>query len=356
MKISILFVILTCILALVICLHEIGIINNNAQSRIQSTGLQHKLLFLRGADAIRGIVQTPIIYSVNSDGSALTSITSHLKVLGDEVKVSPDGRKIAFESPSKDNNWQICVMNSDGSNQIMLTDSGHNDHSAWSANGSRIAFTSTRGGNLDQIFSMNVDGTNQTRLTDTQEQYSNPIWSPRDDKIAYIASTNNGWQICVMNSDGSSKNRFNSLGWTDELAWSPDGLKIAFTSKSGGIKQIYVINVDGTHITKLTSTEGGNYLPAWSPSGNRIAFISESDIGNPQIYIMNSNGSNQTKLTGVSGYRNYYPAWSPDGRKIAFTLWGVYPGIYLINNDGTDSYRLTNNQNDMCPIWLPSTK
>ena len=37
-------------------------------------------------------------------------------------------------------------------------------------------------------------------------------------------------------------------------------------------------------------------LGAGHPDGKRIAFVSDRD-GNPEIYIMNSDGSNQIRLT-----------------------------------------------------------
>ena len=49
---------------------------------------------------------------------------------------SPDGRRIAFES-----NWQLWVMNADGSGQRRLTRNGaRNFASVWSPDGRRFAF------------------------------------------------------------------------------------------------------------------------------------------------------------------------------------------------------------------------
>ncbi len=85
----------------------------------------------------------------------------------------------------------------------------------------------------------------------------------------------------------------------------------------------------------------------------RIAFVSLRD-GVHEIYVMNSDGSNQTRLTNNTEV-DYGPAWSPDGAKIAF--WSNRDGnseIYVMNSDGTSQMRLTNNLfGDQKPAWSP---
>jgi hypothetical protein len=72
--------------------------------------------------------------------------------------------KIAFRS-YRDGNYEIYVMNADGSNVTNLTNHAAHDASpAWSPDGSRIAFHSYRDGNYD-IYVMNADGSKVTRLT-----------------------------------------------------------------------------------------------------------------------------------------------------------------------------------------------
>ena len=57
-------------------------------------------------------------------------------------------------------------MNSDGSNQVRLTDDPEADSGAdWSPDGTRIAFTSERDGNRE-IYVMDADGSNLIRVTD----------------------------------------------------------------------------------------------------------------------------------------------------------------------------------------------
>ena len=47
--------------------------------------------------------------------------------------------------------------------------------------------------------------------------------------------------------------------------WSPDGSRIAFAGASEEGFDLYVMNADGSDITKLTDLPGDEITPAWSP-------------------------------------------------------------------------------------------
>ena len=53
----------------------------------------------------------------------------------------------------------------------------------------------------------------------------------------------------------------------------------------------------------------------------RIAFVSERD-GNMEIYVMDNDGGNPRRLTN-NPLDEWYPSWSPDGKRIAFTTSGA---------------------------------
>ncbi len=94
--------------------------------------------------------------------------------------------------------------------------------------------------------------------------------------------------------------------------------------------------------------------PAWSPDGKKIVFDSNRDGGNPEIYIMNADGSNQTRLTDNPSV-DVMPIWSPDGKKIVFVTNRDGNGeIYIMNADGSNQTRLTDNPRaDGNPRWSP---
>ena len=72
--------------------------------------------------------------------------------------------KIAFNS-DRDGNYEVYVMNADGSGQANLTNNAAADFQpSWSPDGTQIAFASTRDGNYE-VYVMNADGSGQANLT-----------------------------------------------------------------------------------------------------------------------------------------------------------------------------------------------
>src|SRR5207248_1745461 len=76
------------------------------------------------------------------------------------------------------------------------------------------------------------------------------------------------------------------------------------------------------------------------------------------IYLMNPDGSEQTRLTNNKGANDQNPTWSPDGRRVAFLSRPLpnYSGdIYVINADGSGQTRVTATPTtvELNPAWSP---
>jgi Tol biopolymer transport system component len=132
---------------------------------------------------------------------------------------------------------------------------------------------------------------------------------------------------------------------------SNGGRRVGIESTSGN-SDIWVTNMDGSSaLIQLTETISNDYSPVWSPDGLRIAFVSERD-NNPEIYVMNADGTEQTRLTN-NAVIDAFPAWSPDGKYIAFmSKRDGNPQIYTMSSNGILQMRVTNdNADDTSPAW-----
>ena len=195
---------------------------------------------------------------------------------------------------------------------------------SYAAPPAKIAFSSMRDGNYE-IYVMDSDGGNEVRLTDDPAWDSQPAWSPDGTRIVFYR----GHHIYVMDSDGQNLMELTGpLGGTDP-AWSPDGQWIAFDSYRNRVYQIFVVKTDGSGLTKrLTRRRPHNWKPAWSPDGDTIAYSLWEWGISMTINIMTPEGTHLKQLTEDDGtYRSDADWFAPVGRSVSpaanfVTIWG----------------------------------
>jgi Tol biopolymer transport system component len=155
-------------------------------------------------------------------------------------------------------------MNADGSNRTPLTNAGFYEDPVWSPDGTKITFYSYRYDNFD-VYVMNANGSNQVRLTNHPAFDAGADWSPDGTRLVFQSERDGNTEIYVMNADGSNQARLTTNTVFDAgPAWSPDGTKMVFQRIQEGNADIYVMDADGSHQIRLTNS-GNNFGPAWQP-------------------------------------------------------------------------------------------
>jgi Tol biopolymer transport system component len=204
------------------------------------------------------------IVAVGVDGGGLRRIT--FNQFWDVYPAwSPDDRQIAFLS-WRDADFDIYVMNADGTGLRMLFDSGSHDADVhWK--GDRIVFTSGC-----RIWSMSGDGTSAQALTDPPKpcEWGNanlPFgdYDPRlssdgtqvvFERLENDQSPHGNYNFFRVESDGSDEIRLTDTGYAQGLAsWSQSGGQIVFTVSAiddVGKYRLYMMNEDGSGIRDVT--------------------------------------------------------------------------------------------------------
>jgi len=214
---------------------------------------------------------------------------------------------------------------------------------------------------------------------DPKEEFPAVPDDPTDGSALYQIVTR---ELVLMNSDGTGAVALGggfSPGFYGKYSpsWSPDGTRLIFSTNRCGFDYngdymcqfagtgrtaadsggLVIMNLETKEITRPAAGARGEE-PAWSPTEDMVAFTRWTDeCCSLHLFVMRLDGSEAQQLSTPGAFDNFEPSWSPDGQRIAFNCWMPTAGICVINKDGTDFRRLTNDalwdRYEWAPQWSP---
>jgi TolB protein len=154
------------------------------------------------------------VMSVVRKGAKPKNITNNPTAVDDDPDWSPTEDKIVFISKdAKDDmrnpvSAEIYIINANGTGKpIRLTNNSEEERApTWSPDGKRILFMCRRGGTDFELCIMNADGSAQIQLTDNTVGDLGGSWSPDGRKVVVHRPIARGrYQLWLINVDGSGE-------------------------------------------------------------------------------------------------------------------------------------------------------
>ena len=251
--------------------------------------------------------------------------------LKEKLKTSPF--KIAYET-YVDGNWEIFIMNADGSEPVNLTKTRkeHEHYPQVSPDGTKICFSVDDGEGREAVRSlyvMNIDGKNRRKLTDHARE---PFWRPDSKVIGFLPQEYPKFNVIDYYTRGMSfydlatgevtfhRNSTN-LHHLYNPSFAPNGKWIISTVHAGmGYSHaILAIEANGTNIINLKIP---GCRPCVSPDGKQLAWGS----GDHEVVLAPIDLDSDSPSVGKWRLRiqdktneTYHVDWSPDSRTVSLS-------------------------------------
>ena len=277
------------------------------------------------------------------------------------VSVSPVASKIIYgvsyySVPQNKSHHTLHIMQADGSNQTLLTQTASNESGAvWIKNGTKIAFLSNASGS-NQVWEMNPDGTERKQLSNSDKGIDGFLFSPDEKNVILIQQIPIKESTAQKHPDlplsqGIIVDDLMYKHWDEWLTTAPHPFIATFDGNSiSNGKDI----LEGTKYDCPNRPFGGVEQLAWSKDSKKIAYSCIKKTGtdytkstDTDIYLYNTEDGTSVNLCKMNETTANYgydtaPTFSPDGTHLAWLS---------MKRDGYES-----DQNRLCVMNLTNNK
>lgn len=241
--------------------------------------------------------------------------------------------KIIYET-WQDTNWELFMINADGSNPVNLTRTPAVDemYPHVSPDGTKVSFIVDEGegaSKVRKVYYMNLDGTGRTLVSVGGRE---PCWNADGTKIVYLKSEFEEFNIKDYATKGIVTYDLKTGQHTEHpnkkiehlynICCSPDGKWFISTIHAGmGFDHaILAIEANGMGVYKLPLP---GCRPDISPDGKRVGwgasdwalYVGDLDYSGPQPTVKTI----RAVVLSTKPIEVYHFDWSPDGRYVAFS-------------------------------------
>jgi Tol biopolymer transport system component len=197
--------------------------------------------------------------------------------------LSRTATKLAYTQGTFDTNiWKFALADTESGRaahpQILISSTRleHNPH--LSPDGRKVAFESNRGG-YTEVWTSNVDGTNAAAMSDFKASVTgSPQWAPDGKQIAFDSRVEGQPELYVRRSGTHESFRLTQHPSADVVPrWSRDGQWIYFASNRTGAFQVWKVPASGGEPVQVTVR--GGFAAAESYDAKTLFYTkSRSDV------------------------------------------------------------------------------
>jgi len=243
--------------------------------------------------------------------------------------VPAKGNTLVYEQgESKFNIWRLDLK--DAKHYVrrpsaMVLEKGDKMRPELSPDGKKIAFESNRLGFWD-IWTCDVEGNNCDQITSLHGTAGRARWSPDGRHIAFEFHPKERGEIYVAEIPGGLPHLIPTIAGSDNLSpsWSRDGKWLYFASKRGTEPfQVWKMPVEGGSPIRIT--RNGGISPVESPEGRYLYYSKYEQGGVWRVPL--PGGQEAEVLKDVDG--GAWPNWGVNADGIYFLKFGKFPLVTI---------------------------
>jgi eukaryotic-like serine/threonine-protein kinase len=235
-----------------------------------------------------------------------------------QPSISRRGNRLAFVQTHIDTDtWEIGMSGSPPrghSPRKVISSSRRDDGPQLSPDGRKIAFESHRSGR-NEVWICDRNGANAVQMTRFGAVTGTPRWSPDGRRIAFDSDKEGQVDVYVLEVAGGLPLRLTPEGSLDAVpSWSADGRWVYFGSNRTGSFEVWKMPAEGG--PALQVTRNGGFAAFESPDGSRLYYAKFEAAG---IWTVPVNGGEEQPVHDLppTGYWGY---------------WGIgHRGLYFVN-------------------------
>jgi serine/threonine protein kinase/Tol biopolymer transport system component len=267
----------------------------------------------------------------------------------EDVRISPDGRKVAvaLRDPSHGENLDVWVLDTArGTGSRVTAERTDEFDPAWFPDGRRLVYVSDHVGGFYDLYERPVDGGAEKILLQTKQDKILPTVSPDGRHLLLDVSEGANYARVLVSLSGASESLRLGAGsrFSEEHPeMSPGGRWSAFDSNESGQSEVYVQPLpDGP---KRQVSIGGGQRPIWNRNGSELFYAARDGMLMSVALRPASGGLEAAEpqplfllRLGVSGeiqfHRHPFDV-SPDGQRflVIRRAAGVEPdGVVVVSN------------------------